>query len=195
MRTFSVGFPEPRYDERRYARSVAERFGTEHEELLVEPDAAALLPRLADAFDEPFGDTSALPTYLVCEHARRFVTVALVGDGGDEIFGGYERYRAHALAQRLDRLPGGIASLAASGIRRLPSGRTRAALGAVPRGPLPRHRRPRSRRALRPADAVFPRELRQRLWTEDALARDRRAADGRVTCSAPPARAASPGSS
>ena len=76
-----------------------------HEELLVEPDAAALLPRLADAYDEPFGDSSALPTYLVCEHARRFVTVALVGDGGDEIFAGYERYRAHALAKRLDRLP------------------------------------------------------------------------------------------
>src|SRR5207244_1439394 len=73
VRTFSVGFPEPRYDERRYARLVSERFGTEHEELLVEPDAAALLPRLAAAFDEPLADTATLPTFLISEHARRFV--------------------------------------------------------------------------------------------------------------------------
>ena len=110
-----------------------------HEELLVEPDAAALLPRLADAYDEPFGDSSALPTYLVCEHARRFVTVALVGDGGDEIFAGYERYRAHALAKRLDWLPGGVASLAARGDPAAALRPHRAPLGAVPGGPLPRH--------------------------------------------------------
>ena len=127
IRTFSVGFPDSRYDERRYARSVAERFGTVHEELLVEPDAAALLPRLAEAYDEPFGDSSALPTYLVCEHARRFVTVALVGDGGDEIFGGYERYRAHSLAERLDRVPQAVTAAAARALRLLPSAR------AVPR--------------------------------------------------------------
>jgi asparagine synthase (glutamine-hydrolysing) len=169
VRTFSVGFAEPRYDERAHARAVAERFGTVHEELLVEPDASALLPRLADAYDEPFGDSSALPTYLVCEHARRFVTVALVGDGGDEIFAGYERYRAHALAKRLDWLPGSVASLAASGIRRLPSGRTE-----------PRSAPFRAARFLQTVglDATerygrlmqkFPRELRERLWTSDAL--------------------------
>ena len=195
VRTFSVGFTEPRYDERAYARSVAERYGTVHEELLVEPDAAALLPRLADAYDEPFGDSSALPTYLVCEHARRFVTVALVGDGGDEIFAGYERYRAHALAKRLDWLPGGVASLAASGIRRLPSGRTE----------------PRSApfRAARFLDTVgldaterygrlmqtFPRELRERLWTSDALARARPPRDGRPPARPGPRARASPASS
>ena len=77
------------------ARLVAERYGTVHEEVLLEPDAAELLPRLAAAYDEPFGDSSALPTYLVSEVARRAVTVALVGDGGDEAFAGYERYQAH----------------------------------------------------------------------------------------------------
>ena len=168
VRTFSVGFPEARYDERRYARIVSERFGTEHEELLVEPDAAALLPRLADAFDEPLGDTATLPTFLISEHARRFVTVALVGDGGDEIFGGYERYRAHALAARLDRLPGGAARLAANGIRRLPGGRTeqRSAPFRMARfldtaGLDGRERYGRLMQS-------FPRELRESLWTDEA---------------------------
>ena len=123
VRSFSVGFADARYDERRYARIVSERFGTEHEELLVEPDAAAMLPRLAAAYDQPFGDSSALPTYLVCEHARRFVTVALAGDGGDEVFGGYERYRAHALAGRLHAVPDALPRSAARALRLLPSGR------------------------------------------------------------------------
>ena len=168
VRTFSVGFPEPRYDERVHARAVAERYGTIHEELLVEPDAAALLPRLADAYDEPFGDSSALPTFLVCEHARQFVTVALVGDGGDEVFGGYERYRAHARAERLDRLPAGVASLGARGIRLLRSARTE------PRSAPFRAARFLDTAGLDPAERygrlmqLFPPPLRERLWTEDA---------------------------
>jgi asparagine synthase (glutamine-hydrolysing) len=134
IRTFSVGFSEALYDERPYARAVAARFGTTHEELLVEPDVAAVLPRLADTFDEPFADSSALPTFLVCEHARRFVTVALVGDGGDEIFGGYERYRAHALASRLRHVPNRWAAIAAQAVRSLspgpPEARSRATRAA-----------------------------------------------------------------
>lgn len=97
VRTFTVGFGEPRYDERPFARAVAERYGTEHEELFVEPKAVEVLPRLAWAFDEPLGDEAALPLYLICEAARRRVTVALTGDGGDESFAGYERYVAHGL--------------------------------------------------------------------------------------------------
>ena len=106
VRTFTIGFPDSRYDERPYARAVAERFGTTHEELEVDP-GPELLDRVAEAFDEPFGDEAALPMLLVCEATRRHVTVALVGDGGDEAFGGYERYRAHALACRIPRLAGG----------------------------------------------------------------------------------------
>ena len=98
VRTFTVGFGEPRYDERPYARAVAERFGTRHEELVVEAGAAETLPRLASAFDEPLGDEAALPLFLICEAARTHVTVALTGDGGDESFAGYERYAAHRLA-------------------------------------------------------------------------------------------------
>src|SRR5581483_481813 len=81
-------------------RAVAERYGTQHEELEVDPQPE-LVERIALAFDEPFGDEAALPLLLVCEATRRHVKVALVGDGGDEVFGGYERYRAHALAGRV----------------------------------------------------------------------------------------------
>ena len=98
MRTFTVGFADARYDERAYARAVAERYGTVHEELELEAEIAETLPRLAAAFDEPFGDEAALPTFLVCEAARRHVTVALVGDGGDEAFAGLRALPPHALA-------------------------------------------------------------------------------------------------
>jgi asparagine synthase (glutamine-hydrolysing) len=101
VRTFTVGFGDERYDERRYARAVAERWSTRHEEIVLEPDVAATLPQLAAAFDEPLGDEAALPLFLICEAARRDVTVALVGDGGDESFAGYERYAAMGLADRV----------------------------------------------------------------------------------------------
>lgn len=117
VRTFTVGFADERYDERRFARAVAERWSTEHDEVVLEPDAAATLPRLAAAFDEPLGDEAALPLYLICEQARKHVTVALVGDGGDESFGGYERYVAMGLA---DRVPAAPARLGARLLRRLP---------------------------------------------------------------------------
>lgn len=170
VRTFSVGFEDRRYDERRHARLVSERYGTIHEELLLEPDAAALIPRLVEAYDEPFGDTSALPTFLVCEHARRFVTVALAGDGGDEIFGGYERYRAHGLAERLDRLPRLATAVAARGLRLVPSARTE------PRSAAFRAARFLDTAGLDPAERygrlmeMFPPGLRSDLWTDDALA-------------------------
>ena len=106
VKTFSIGFEEPEYDELRFARLVAERFGTEHHELVVRPDAAAVLPKLAWHYDEPFGDSSAVPTYYVAQMTRRHVTVALNGDAGDENFGGYDRYVANLLAASFDRWPG-----------------------------------------------------------------------------------------
>jgi asparagine synthase (glutamine-hydrolysing) len=107
VKTFTVAFGDERYDERRYARSVAERYGTEHEELALDQDIAAALHRLAAAFDEPHGDDAALPLLLICEAARRHVTVALTGDGGDESFADCERYVAHELAGRLRGLAPG----------------------------------------------------------------------------------------
>ncbi len=117
LKTFSIGFEESGFDELSRARLVAERFGTDHHELILRPDAVDLLPKLVGSFDEPFGDSSALPTYLVSELAAGEVKVALSGEGGDELFGGYYTYVADLLAPRAGRL----AALAAPLIERLPS--------------------------------------------------------------------------
>ncbi|MBP7778015.1 MAG: asparagine synthase (glutamine-hydrolyzing) [Acidobacteria bacterium] len=100
VRTFSMGFEDGSYDELPYAREVATRFGTAHTEQLVTADLVDLFERLVPHFDEPFADVSLFPTYLVSQVARAHVTVALSGDGGDELFGGYDTYEAQALAAR-----------------------------------------------------------------------------------------------
>src|SRR5271165_5597479 len=105
VKTFSIGFSAKQYDETRFARMVAERYATDHQELVVEPDAVTVLPRLVWHYGEPFADPSAIPTYYVSEMARRKVTVALNGDGGDESFLGYNRYKAMRLVSRLDGMP------------------------------------------------------------------------------------------
>jgi asparagine synthase (glutamine-hydrolysing) len=117
LRTFSIGFEERSFDELGDARRVAERYGTQHRELVLRPDAALLLPALAETFDEPFADSSALPTYLVSELAASDVKVALSGEGGDELFGGYYTYAADLLAARV----GGLARLARPLVERLPT--------------------------------------------------------------------------
>ena len=122
VRTFSIGFQERSFDELSDARLVAERYGTQHRELVLRPDAALLLPALADAFDEPFADSSALPTYLVSQLAAQDVKVALSGEGGDELFGGYYTYVADLLAERT----GGLARLARPLVERLPTSTARA---------------------------------------------------------------------
>lgn len=105
VKTFSIGFTADSYDETAYARQVATHFQTEHHEFLVAPDALAILPELVWGYGEPFADSSALPTYYVAKMTRQHVTVALNGDGGDELFGGYARYQAHRLALSFERLP------------------------------------------------------------------------------------------
>ena len=165
VRTFTVGFTDERYDEREFARAVADRYSTRHEEIVLEPNAAATLPRLAAAFDEPLGDEAALPLYLICEAARREVTVGLVGDGGDESFAGYERYSVMGLA---DRVPAPAAAAGARVLRALPAGR--------------RERRSPTFRAARFLEAaavpaverygrlmeVLTLDDRRRLWSDDA---------------------------
>jgi asparagine synthase (glutamine-hydrolysing) len=101
VHTFTIGFAERSFDERDDARRVAERYGTEHHELLVRPEPELLLRALAEAFDEPFADSSALPTYLVSQLAAEHVKVALSGEGGDELFGGYYTYAADLWADHL----------------------------------------------------------------------------------------------
>lgn len=105
VRTFSIGFESEEYNELAHARTVAAHCETEHREFIVRPDAAAVLPRLVWHYSEPFGDSSALPSFYLAQMARQDVTVALNGDGGDEAFLGYDRYRAAAIAARLDAWP------------------------------------------------------------------------------------------
>jgi asparagine synthase (glutamine-hydrolysing) len=123
IHTFSIGFQEQGFDETARARLVAQRYGTEHHELVVRPNAVDLLPRLAATFDEPFADSSSLPTWLVSELAASHVKVAMSGEGGDELFGGYYTYVANLLAPRVGRL----AALARPLVERLPSSSRRAA--------------------------------------------------------------------
>jgi len=165
VRTFTVGFADARYDERAYARAVAERWSTRHEEIVLEPDAAATLPRLASAFDEPLGDEAALPLFLICEAARREVTVALVGDGGDESFAGYERYTAMGLA---DRLPRTAAALGARVLRAIPAGERRSTTFRARRF-LDAAATPRAERYGQLMQ-VFSLPERAALWTDDARA-------------------------
>jgi asparagine synthase (glutamine-hydrolysing) len=121
VKTFSIGFRDERFDELPRAREIARRFSTDHHELVVEPDAVELLPKMVRHYGEPFGDHSALPSFYLAEMAREHVTVALNGDGGDECFAGYQRYSSNLLAARLEGIPAGLRRrLAAAGRRAEP---------------------------------------------------------------------------
>lgn len=106
LKTFSIGFPEEEYNELQFAKKVAEQIGAEHHEQIVTPDALAVADKLAFHFDEPFADSSVIPMYYLSEMTAQHVTVVLSGDGGDELFGGYERYRAMNMADRMQKIPG-----------------------------------------------------------------------------------------
>jgi asparagine synthase (glutamine-hydrolysing) len=170
VKTFSIGFAEPEYDESRFARQMAQQFGTEHHEMRVDFDQLDILPKLIWHFDEPMADSSAIATYCVSKLAREHVTVALTGDGGDELFAGYARYRASRLAGWLDRWPRPLRRLAGARFwQRLERNRPQ-------RSTLRRAVRFGQALALSPARrhvewiAIFGEARRAALYTDDFLA-------------------------
>jgi asparagine synthase (glutamine-hydrolysing) len=105
VKTFSIGFTKDDFNEAQYARMVARKFGTDHHEMILEPNVVETVEHLTSSLEEPFGDSSMLPTYYVSQMARQHVTVALSGDGGDELFAGYDRYRIHSNRRFFEYIP------------------------------------------------------------------------------------------
>jgi asparagine synthase (glutamine-hydrolysing) len=148
VRTFSIGFDQDGFDELKYARRVAQLYGTDHHEFTVRADAIEIVPRIVRHYGEPFADSSAIPSFYLSAMTRSHVTVALNGDGGDESFGGYTRYVANRLAGRLDHFPLVARHAAAAGARRLGHGeitsvanKARRLLQGLPLEPSKRYQR------------------------------------------------------
>lgn len=140
VRTFSIGFDSASHDESGEAARVANHLGTKHTSFLVQPaDALAVIPDLADIFDEPFADASQIPTYIVAKVARREVTVAMTGDGGDEVFSGYNRHiAANGLLSRLNTFPAPVRRGLAAGMTTVTAGTWDALLGVLPASRRPK---------------------------------------------------------
>lgn len=169
LRTFSIGFSEADFDETAYAAKVADHLKTDHTRFEVNPDGISILDQLVWHYDEPFGDSSAVPTWYLSELTRQSVKVALSGDGGDELFAGYERYQALRLSQKIQRL---------FPVDKLPG------IGLIQRLPDSNHRRSVIRRGKRFLEAlgqptvrrylnwlqIFPESLRASLYTDDFVA-------------------------
>ncbi len=139
VRTFSIGFPEFGFDESKHAAAVARHLGTHHTEMIVSgADALAVVPQLSEMYDEPFADSSQIPTHLVSKLTREHVTVALSGDGGDELFAGYNRYRlAEGLWQRTSMLPKAVRQGIGSLLNGIPMGLVDGIAGRLPSGFAP----------------------------------------------------------
>lgn len=178
VKTFTIGFPVDGFDETPFAQTAADHLGTEHQVLEVRPDSLSLLNKLAWLFDEPFADSSAVPTYYLSQLTRQFVTVALTGDGGDELFAGYNWYRTVNQMQRFDRLPGVLRSVLTGPWRYLiPGGpqasvrqRLRYRLDAL-REPLPRrYERWMTQYPVTRRQQIYNRDFRQQVDSEKTLA-------------------------
>src|SRR6266446_5700523 len=170
VKTFSIGFEEQDFSELHHARRLAEHVGADHHEFIVRPDAMEVLPTLVEHYGEPYADSSAIPSYYVSRETRRYVTVALNGDGGDECFAGYDRYAGMSIAQSYANLPGAIRD-----------GVIAKVVGAVPgfdarQNPLRKAKRFVAAASLPPAErylrwiSAFTDEAKQRLYSNDLAA-------------------------
>jgi asparagine synthase (glutamine-hydrolysing) len=160
-KTFSIGFDDQEFDELKWARLIARHFRTDHHELVVRPDAWALAEELVWSLDEPFADVSAIPTYLVAKLASKHVKVVLSGDGGDEVFAGYDRYPLElSEARRFDRLPRLLRELLIGAAGLLPDG--------APGKNFLRHAALDPRLRYIDGQSLFPADLKLRLLGEDA---------------------------
>src|SRR5215471_17907852 len=171
VKTFSIGFDEKEFDELGHARRIAERFGTEHHEFVVRPNAVEILPTLVRHYGEPYADSSAIPTYYLAKMTRQHVTVALNGDGGDECFAGYERYAAMRMAQRYQHMPRFLRErIVEPALAGLPgAAETRSRLGKAKRF-FDVMGRPPAERYLRWTNAISE-ELKAELCTPEFLSR------------------------
>ncbi len=167
VKTFSIGFNQKEYDETAYARQAAEKSGTDHTEFIVTPDIHEIIETLVDHYDEPFSDSSAIPTLALCELTRQSVTVALSGDGGDELFAGYDRYKAVRLGGWADQLPSFVRKFLAGPIRNLIPASTRQ------KSTLRRLKRFLEALGMEPMErylqwiAIFNRQRRRELYTDE----------------------------
>jgi asparagine synthase (glutamine-hydrolysing) len=166
VKTFSIGFAEKDFDEITYARAVAQQYGTDHREFVVRPDATEIFAELVWHYNEPYADSSAIPTYYLAKLTREHVTVALNGDGGDEAFGGYPRYALPRSVQMYSRLPLGararVAGLAERMLRSVPREGVQARAGRwLQRNSLPPSRWAAANRLY------FDRDLSETVWSGD----------------------------
>ncbi len=158
VKTFSIGFEEEDFSEINYARTVAEYFKTDHHEFIVKPKAIEILPKLIWHYNEPFADSSALPTYYLARETRKHVTVALNGDGGDENFAGYDRYRANMLASYFDRIPQPLKRVAVGVAEKFPVRKAKKFFQAINESP--------ERRNIR-WHCFFDNERKDKLYSEE----------------------------
>lgn len=186
VRTFSIGFAEAGFDEAPFARMIAQHLGTDHTELYMEPaHALDIIPRLADLWDEPFADSSQIPTYLVCELTRRHVTVVLSGDGGDEVFCGYTRYMlGQQLWSRMHRLPPFVRQVLARMVRSVSPGTWDRLATLIPTQARPSNTGTRAHAFANNLDRADPEEVYLQLlshWHDpDAIVLGTREAKGRL---------------
>ena len=169
IRTFSIGFPVADFDETGYAAGVANHLGTQHQRFEVMPSGVDIVDKLVWHYDEPFGDSSAVPTWYLSELTKSEVTVALSGDGGDELFAGYERYRALWLSNKLQKLFPVHKLPGLKLIQRMPDSNRRSSLLRKGKRFLEALDQPPARRYLNWLQ-IFPESLRASIYTDDFLA-------------------------